>query len=343
MPGQKPPTMDDVWSPGKTAAQTGDDYARDLGKGVMDGITGGITSIIGQTFSGLGKNGSANGTVDPIDALVAAEQKKKALREYLGLDGDGSRRLRRRDDDDEDGDRPRRRDNSVDMLKVIVDMMDKSEARTSKIIEKMDANNRELLKEIRDDVKGKGGQDPQKDILAGVGLQVLQSRATGDPAEEERARRRSYFEEFEQVYGGGNGRKTPEDRRFDLEEKKLNLEDRRLSKQDEEAKKAAEDRNRLLGGFLSAVAGGSPLAGDGQDAAAQDPTQSQSRLYRYRCGACHKTFATVEPITHALCPHCGSEIGQGEGPPVNIAQQQPETQTADDALPAAAMEDEVPY
>jgi hypothetical protein len=274
---------------------TQDDYQRKLGEGVMNAVLGGVGEIVqkalGATVQMVApKNGEAN--EDALERTLRTLAMTKAVKALSGEDAQPSPNGK------EESSLARAMiDAQTNMTKILLDYQAKAEERIMNVI-----------REIREE-KSKSS-DPVKDLLANLGVQMLQSQMNRNPMDELIDAK----EKLEKILGRPLTRDENADLERELAHKKLELEEKKIEAEKEMARMQADQQRELLTGALGA------LAARGAGAGAATATVD---VPRYQCGACGEEFIMRTPRPTAICPACGVVLdtsgGKGAAPPGGAA------------------------
>jgi rubrerythrin len=258
-----------------------------------------------ERASDLAAQGGGGPAVDPIGRADQVIDLVKKVRELGGEGDDLDRRIRKAvraaiGDDDDDAPRGRRRGGESDlvgMMKVFADLQGKSEERVLKLLERMDEGMRSLIKEMREELRGKnpGASD---DKLTQLAFQAMEEKLKSDPLQGYMAMRDHFREEFR-----GERRETAEEKVANAKAEALLLEAKAKIKEAENQQERDERGMAVVTELIASRRDGRrPAAGGG------------APRYQYNCPECGATWELTRRLTTVTCPGCGAELATADAP-----------------------------
>jgi DNA-directed RNA polymerase subunit RPC12/RpoP len=272
---------------------------------------------IGQSFAehvlaraaeqlSLGEDTSARRKSDPMDDVERSLAIARGLRELTQDDPDERvakavrRALREAGVDEED--RPRRRGgDDASLVKAILDVTGKSEERVMRLIEKMDDANRTVIRELREELRGRNrdASDSQLDRLA---YAALEEKLKSNPLETYVSMRDHFRQEF------GGGANSPEmliaAARAEAIKKEAEAHLAQVQNEGERHEQGLAVVAELLAGRRNK---------DGS------PRPSGAREFRYTCGNCGHVFLLPKKLPEVTCSECGAVLVTRDAPDVEPA------------------------
>jgi DNA-directed RNA polymerase subunit RPC12/RpoP len=299
------PTLQALWARATQAQTTGEDYEKQLGRGMMEGVMEGVTNIVRQALSNPahGAASSANSFDQFLSHLEVADK----LKRLLGVGGPGA------DGGHEAGAAPKG-DATVTAkaIEVLGNMMIKVMESTNQRLDRTEDRLAQALEKISERMEARQNPD---DPLRDIGRSVLQGFVSRNPTEDiERS-----IAVVERLQAAIGLKKSPEERMADIEEKKILLEHERDLKREERELKAVEQQQQVMENLVRPlVLSRYQMAVPGSPVASADGASGGTPpLYRYSCWSCGKQWATLEPLGTGMCPHCGVTVlanGQASSP-----------------------------
>jgi HEPN domain-containing protein len=281
-----------------------------------------ITNLLDQAATRLADGAAGKSesmSVSDLGGLVDALKKLKEIGDDKDGDDDDEeellrrlpkrlrRKLRMLEDDD---DAPReRRDNSADFMLKLIDRLDA-------MMERMDKNQRESIRELRSELKGKDSDEDS--FWSKQAREILLQRLQSNPVQEYMSMREHFRQELGDV--------ATQDTEGFIARERVRLERERVMSELERAKRDSDDRRA----FIEALP--SILHRNGNGAGPPSPRG----LHRITCGACgHEWLTSDDPrkLETVVCPKCRQETRLG---PAGEEKEPPAP-----AAPAAGLGDEI--
>lgn len=282
-----------------------DDFEKNVGRNMMSAMLSGVGQIVERGLAGATRavDGNGGGGGSFREALEVL----KLMRE-VGLvdDGGGSKR---RGGDSESSTATILKvlmESQNSTTKLILETQSKAEERTAKLIETMSKDNKEMLKELRDELKGGGKGDSATDLLAKIGADSIRGAMSRDPVAEFAHMKNA----LETVLGRPLNSSETADLDKELALEKVKVERERIASEERRFDKEMDSRGQLIGGALTALGN----RRGGEDGSSDLPDE----LPRFKCGACGEEFILRKPRAQAICPACGVMLntsGKAETPP----------------------------
>lgn len=293
-------TIGQALSLGDKQPETEGDFERTVGRNMMTSLLSGVGSIVERGLAGGARAVEGGGSGNPFrDAL----EMLKLMREAGMVDDGGGGRRRGSDGESSTASILKvLMEGQTSTTKLLMEMQNKAEERTAKLIEAMGKDNKEMIRELKDELKG-GKGDSATDLLAKIGVQTIQGQMSRDPLAE--------LAHMKETLEGVLGRSLTSSETADLDKElaleRVKVERERIASEERRFEKELESRGQLVGGALTAL--GNRRGGDEADA--------PDDLPRYKCGACGEEFIMRTPRPTAICPACGVMLntsGKAEPP-----------------------------
>jgi len=257
-----------------------------------------ITNLLDQAATRLadGAAGKATGvSVNDLGGLVDALKKLKEIGDDRDADDDDEewmrrlpkrlrRKLRMLEDDDDDAPRERR-DNSGEFMLKLIDRLDA-------MMERMDKNQKEAIRELRSELKAKDSDEGS--FWSKQAREILLQRLQSNPVQEYMSMREHFRQEL--------GDLATQDTESFIARERVRLERERVMSELERARRDSEDRRAFIDALPSILHrnGSGPPAPRG--------------LHRITCGACgHEWLTSDDPrkMETVVCPKCHQETRLG--------------------------------
>lgn len=288
-------------------AQGSDSIVERIGNAALAGLLQRLEED-GALAAGASANGGGTGLKEAVEAFrtiheVTADQDDRRHRRYRELEEENEA-LRQRLQAQSGGNMAV----FVELIKILSEGQQRSEERIIQLIERIEARNREMLQELRQQIDRSAQDAPKIERL------LDELRQASDPVsivQKVRALREAFGLDNTSNHAGLSLplELLPEYWRTDIERLKVKLAHER----DLKAAEAAERRAAAIEGLLKEVAQArsekGPHAQTRSDGAGRPaPMTKPPSRYRYRCDACGKEFILGEQVSQTRCPYCQADL-----------------------------------
>lgn len=194
-------------------------------------------------------------------------------------------------------------DSNLELFKFLMQMMDKAQERTEKILAEMRADQKEWR-----DREGRGNKATADEFFVDMGRQYLSQQLQRDPIAE--------YERLDQHFAERHTRANPDNvieferwkkqKEFELEERRDQREEARAEREESRRAQMLTDLGKLVVTVQQGRGQGTGLPA----AAPADPAAAaaQAGLYRYACGSCGKEIILTERAEQLVCPYCHTSL-----------------------------------
>jgi len=268
----------------KPTPESKDDFEKNVGRGVMTSVMSGVGQIVERGMAGVANSGGSSSDGEGKSLKKMLKMLKKAGVIGEGGSGGGGR--------GESGMATIVKaviESNAATAKTMMEMQGKAEERTSKLIEAMSKDQKETLRELRDELKGNGNS--ATDMLAKIGIETVQGSMQRDTVAEIAHAKKL----IETVSGKpiGSSENTDLDREIALA--KIGVEKDKIASEERRFDRELASRSDLVGGALTALGN---KRGERDEAGDVD-------FPRYKCGKCGEEFILKNPRAQSICPACG--------------------------------------